>query len=168
MKSAHFRASCSINALPALARGAENGEACVRGDAKAQLVQPIEAWGDGGKQAGALGIEEQAEGADEREVKMLGGLTGETVVEDYGGVRGFKGEGEDGGFAGAEMAGEGECGGADGAADFHPRQSAHVGQIATVFPPDLQFSHDGLGDDHTNDQAGQNLQMPELMEILER
>ena len=112
--------ACLFQAI--FASSLEDGGEGLRSDAESQLAQAIQAGCDGGKQSGALGVQQQAQGADERDAQMFGGLACKGVVEDDSGAGRFEGEGEDGGFAGAEVAGERECRGADRAADFQPRE----------------------------------------------
>lgn len=49
--------AAALPTLGMLTRGTQNGQACLRRDAEAQLVQTIEARCAGGKQAGAFGID---------------------------------------------------------------------------------------------------------------
>ena len=140
----------------------------MRGKAEAQEVECVEAWGDCGEKAAALGVQKESQRAGEREAEGGGDAAGKGVIEDDGGIGGFEGEGEDAGFTGAEIAGEGKCGGAVRTADFDPRELGGIGQVKTREPALGEFLHDGVGNDDAPGERGQNLQSPELVEVLER
>lgn len=112
----------------------------MRGDAEAQVIQFIEAWRDERDETAAFRVEQETERARERQVQRLGNAACEGVVEDDGGTGGFEREGEDAGFAGAEIAGERERRGAGGTANRDPREPCRVRQIEARTSPSASSS----------------------------
>ena len=64
-----------------------------------------------------LGVNQQTEGASQRDAQGFGDPAGEAVVEDDDGAGGFEGQSEDAGFTGPELAGERQGGSAARLAD---------------------------------------------------
>lgn len=140
----------------------------MRGEAEAEAFQLINARGDERDEAAAFRIEQEAEGAGEREAQGLGDAAREGVIEDDGGTVGFEREGEDARFTGAEVAGERERGCAGRVANGDPREDGRIGQIEARLPALGEFLHDRVWNHDATGERGQDVQPAELVEILER
>lgn len=134
---------------------------------KARLAQALEPGSNAVHQAAGLGQHEQPSGSGHGQPETRGRLTGVVVIEEKEHVLQLEAQGQDLYLAGAQSQLR-QAGVKRDCADFGPGQCGNIRHRVPELSAFLELGHDGLGNEETLEEPGQNVSQAQLMEEEER